>query len=1529
MSQGSITVYLPDGTTRTTSASNSSTVKDLLRPLLQKTQFASSDEHVFVVTSRSDPEGKRLQDDDRPLMLQHSWGTGNPSRSRIRLVNPRDYVRVLIRGIPEAGPDDTPYGIYSSLNQSAEVLCDLVASDLGLAKRRKYVLLDVFGGMEERQLQRDQKPLSIALSLSEKLGLGASEFHFVFTVSQSSWISKSLGRLVGTNTANPAPSNLDVGSPTIQVGAPTLPVESPTTTALAAMTGVPAGIDLNAAMPELSELDQQFLRLLDEINIVDPKLREHMMSQEPRRKWVIIMQNRPEWTARDRGITSGASAPGLPSGPQAGAAPAATRIDRDKSPTHYIDMLGNRNIQLREIASLRVQLNCATATWMSEFLELNGIGSLESLMERIQKRIIAQSSAAGRRVCSETDSDLQLEGLRCVRTLMNIDSARSDILNRPAVVLAIATCLDAENERLAILACELLAGICMLPAASAEADALSGHALVLDALTELPSRIGEPYRFQRLVEIVGSSRQESNELRTIAMSLINAVVNCPTELAQRLRLRDELSRRGLMNVLRIAQLDATSDLRQQILLYMEESESDQLDGVTNGISASSLNDTAGKTSESMNTTLSAAQELCQLGRSNPSIEVHLLTILRTLTTLAKQTPQTTATLGSAAASAAVLANKAMAQSAASLSWSILELLSQYLSQQSPDTNLAAPDAWYKLWSSFLNITEAVLRIPIPETMRPDYRQKVEKSAVEAIAALDAANNQISRLNSAIESFDNELASRDSELAIRNQDLALRTHELAMRDQEIINRDQEIARLQGVVEAQAVEIAAKPVATVAAPAVAAGPCAKCAEGVPVPAAPAPIYILQPGMDVPAGANVVSLPPGVELPTRTVVVAAADVPAAGAGAGAVGAGSSGSIASSGGMSASQLPPPPGASPTTSRLSVATDGSLPSPIGGSGSPLPPASPSAAGAGGPPPCPPPPGSAGGPPPPPPLPGMGGPPPPPPPPGGPGGPPPPPPPPGMGAGPALPPKRTIKPNVPMRQMNWAKLPANKIKDSIWSDINDEKVSVDINVLESFFQRDAPAASTKTRLQGLDDVADAPTKPNSITLIDFNRANNLAILLSRFKMSNFDIKTAVLKMDEEKLSIEQLRALRQFTPTTEEVALVREYDGDLALLGPAERYFREMISISNLETRLDAMILKRQFDKLMLDLTPEVESINKANNELLKSKVFKELLQHVLAIGNYMNGSSFRGGAYGFRIDSIIKFAETKATPNAPFPTLLHYLAHYFDKIDESFVDFSDTMPNLEPASQTSLSGLQAQVAELRQNISRVEKMLEQMSRVSMVAGGGSDDAFASVMSAFIRSASPQVAELTRLLEESAAGFKNVLKKFAEEELNQPEDFFRVIVSFSQALRRARKENQEQEAQKEADARRAANAANALAASAIARRNKAAGSAEGGAGASAGLPAVGGLAPPPPLGPGGLKPLAPMSLSGVRAGASPASPGLVPNASGSDAVGGSASKDSEFDNMLRGLRGGGSAFRRHRQSVMIPQSPQTPQAPQT
>uniref|UniRef100_A0A8D3BS83 Dishevelled associated activator of morphosis 2 n=1 Tax=Scophthalmus maximus TaxID=52904 RepID=A0A8D3BS83_SCOMX len=183
----------------------------------------------------------------------------------------------------------------------------------------------------------------------------------------------------------------------------------------------------------------------------------------------------------------------------------------------------------------------------------------------------------------------------------------------------------------------------------------------------------------------------------------------------------------------------------------------------------------------------------------------------------------------------------------------------------------------------------------------------------------------------------------------------------------------------------------------------------------------------------------------------------------------------------------------------------------------------------GGPVPPPPLPVIGGFPPPPPPLPFSCPPPPPPPPP--PGAPPPPPgAPPMFGAPPPPIPssfnsattqhsKSIPQPSHPLKSFNWSKLGENVINGTIWNDIDDLRAFKildlkDIEKMFSAYQRQQVWICQRKETGSMDDIYVSTRKVKELSVIDGRRAQNCVILLSKLKMSNEEIKRAILEMDE-------------------------------------------------------------------------------------------------------------------------------------------------------------------------------------------------------------------------------------------------------------------------------------------------------------------------------------------------------------------------------------------------------------------------------
>ena len=93
-----------------------------------------------------------------------------------------------------------------------------------------------------------------------------------------------------------------------------------------------------------------------------------------------------------------------------------------------------------------------------------------------------------------------------------------------------------------------------------------------------------------------------------------------------------------------------------------------------------------------------------------------------------------------------------------------------------------------------------------------------------------------------------------------------------------------------------------------------------------------------------------------------------------------------------------------------------------------------------------------------------------------------------------------------------------------------------------------------------------------------------------------------------------------------------------------------------------------------------MDAVLLAVKEVQKSTKLKTLLEIVLALGNYLNGGTFRGRAYGFKLEALTKLKDTKAADNQT--TLLHYIVQLVSSKHPDILDFGRDLKHVPPASR-------------------------------------------------------------------------------------------------------------------------------------------------------------------------------------------------------------------------------------------------------
>ncbi|EGG16095.1 actin binding protein [Cavenderia fasciculata] len=313
---------------------------------------------------------------------------------------------------------------------------------------------------------------------------------------------------------------------------------------------------------------------------------------------------------------------------------------------------------------------------------------------------------------------------------------------------------------------------------------------------------------------------------------------------------------------------------------------------------------------------------------------------------------------------------------------------------------------------------------------------------------------------------------------------------------------------------------------------------------------------------------------------------------------------------------------------------------------------------------------------------------------------PPPPPPPGMKA-PSTPERCSRAPAQKLKSYQWAKLRTRNITNTFWTKVDFGRFN-DVLPYEHIETLFAAAIFEKKEKE---------KKTSEITVIDPKRAQNVGILLSRFKnVSPQVVHDAIFNLDDKVLDLETINQLIKYIPSKEEfdaISAFKTSQQDKApeeklKLGQAEQFFDLISDIPRLSQRIQALHYKLNFPEKLYQAKPDIRIFNQAMNELQNENLFR-IMEIILAVGNFINHGTNRGNASGYKIDSINKLADTKSNVRDKY-TLVHFLIELVQEIQPELLDFYIDIPSVIEAATLSYSTSTSEIRLLRASLIKIEK---------------------------------------------------------------------------------------------------------------------------------------------------------------------------------------------------------------------------------
>ncbi|WVQ93958.1 hypothetical protein IAU59_001036 [Kwoniella sp. CBS 9459] len=1090
------------------------------------------------------------------------------------------------------------------------------------------------------------------------------------------------------------------------------------------------------------------------------------------------------------------------------------------SPAAFIEAMRNsrKNPQslLKQLISLRLTLATAKAQWINQFILLDGIPIISQLLSRQAGQSI-QAGDSAKQVISEVG--------KCLRILLNTETGFNAVTESPELVTNVILSLQVPSHKIRTQLIELLSGIVTLAP-------IDGSRMALEGLSELDQRNGHRNRFTYPIQSLRPEPQTDGlatevhglwEWRTSALAFLSVLCNASDEVEERVALRGELKRRGLYSVLEeLEDLEPTDGFLNHLDLFLEDGEDDLIQlrelyfgEIQHPLLAEAVHRllclTGDEEAQILSGILEGCVEIAQLEESEIVFKV-LTAFVNRLTTVEDVTDDWTTFLRLFLVDLNdILPTLADGRGPISEGRLIESFADEVGDLQAANKDLREENVNLRKADESRNAELAVLRELNGE----------KDGAAGVVHHLMLKEKEITRLQAEVKELHEQIGLH-REVGV--------THE--MRDRERLRFDAmigEVTTLQQRVQesdrfvadkTKQVEYLERALETIRSRILpsseASSDQSRTMDPEQIVSAAVECWVSQETVINDLRIKVDRLEKSKEeernrLRSTTVTPAvSASLPGS-------------NQVTSPSMTTFPLSPPPPPPPPPPPLPAATRpitapikfaaGTRTSPTSMPPPPPPP----------PPPLPPPPPSVAAfkttaipvsilPPPPPP-------PPPPPAPHAPPSlllspgsanvsstppPPPPPPPPPLLLGYVLPPgpKPPMSPPLPppppasagsSRSVNiiqptamqpaqpklkpffWSKMPTYAVRDTIWTSLSaSAPPSMDLELamgdLGEMFAVDAVPVRGKQKGKAKE----------VISVLDITRSNNIGIMLTRLRLSPGKIRKAIMEVDDEVLEVDDLATLSRMLPTPEEAEKLRSFGGDASKLSKPDLYFREISRVPHLKLRLETMVFRRRFAMMMAEIMPDLMVLQSAIEGIRLSDKLREVLRVVLALGNKLNGGTFRGNAAGFQLEALLKMRDTRTAKGSDCPTMLHYLAKILLRRDARLIIWNEDVPALDPAARITLSDLGSSINEITTSLTASQSLLTLLD---------AEDALRPILHEFLEMSAPQVQHLRSAHGKIKADLADLLRYFGQKAENNvdnaAEELFGLLSSFARSLEKA------------------------------------------------------------------------------------------------------------------------------------------------
>eukprot|EP01083_Nonionella_stella_P064126 166872_1 len=327
-----------------------------------------------------------------------------------------------------------------------------------------------------------------------------------------------------------------------------------------------------------------------------------------------------------------------------------------------------------------------------------------------------------------------------------------------------------------------------------------------------------------------------------------------------------------------------------------------------------------------------------------------------------------------------------------------------------------------------------------------------------------------------------------------------------------------------------------------------------------------------------------------------------------------------------------------------------------------------------------------------------------------------------------LPPKAMIsEPSKPMQTLPWKPIELNKIKSSIWNQVDHQWMDYDTLTFEQTFQHkreDNKAAEHKQ-------------------LLDRNGSEHVRMALQAIPLSIQQIRSAILSLDDSLYNInaDTIRSLLDIIPNHDEQIQAKhasEVHG-IQHFNATERFFHSLHDIIELKERLHMWLFKLTFEEKVQRIERTITVIETCKRMVTHSTNLKQILSIVLAFGNKMNYGKDDGNAYGFDLTDLAQISHVQSYDKSM--TFSMFLCWFLRDKYPHVLDIIHELESIEDAAHIDIDEVNKQCEALEHQMNDLKAMIDRYKN-EYKTQLNVDDRFIDVMRTVVVATTHRLCEL-------------------------------------------------------------------------------------------------------------------------------------------------------------------------------------------